>query len=119
MASDLARILLLSGSVLADDISTGIGCRVYGTEIEHREWRKKLMDKFGVWKSMPIQNLISQLGYYTPVVATYILEVNFNPDKQPELYQWVWLGVTVMPLYATVTNSLQLAVKGIEYLINK
>ncbi len=106
MASDLVRILLLSGSALVDDISTGVGCSIYGTKIEQKSWRKKLMDRFGVWKSMPLQILISQAGYYTPVVVTYLMETNIKPDSQPELYHCVWLGVTCPPVYAAVTNKI-------------
>ncbi len=77
------------------------------------------MHRFGVWKSMPLQTLISQAGYYTPVAATYLLETNVHPDRQPELYEWVWLGVTCPPVYAAVTNTMQLAAKGIEHLVAK
>lgn len=119
MVTDLTRIILLSGAGLVDDITTAIACKTEGIKIEKQSWRKKLMNKFGVWKSIPIQTVLSQAAYYTPVVTTYLLERNFNPETDPNLYQWVWLGVTCPPVYAATFNSIYLASKGIEKLITR
>ena len=119
MVSDLTRIVILSGAALVDDITTAIACKTGGVQIEKQSWRRKLMNQFGVWKSMPIQTAISQAAYYTPVITTYLLERNFNPDADPNLYQWVWLGITCQPIYAATTNTLYLALasEGIEKLV--
>lgn len=116
---DLSRMVLLSTAALVDDITTAIACKTEGVQIEEQSWRKRLMNRFGVWKSMPLQTLISQTAYYAPVVSTYLLEKNLNPDTPPNVYQWVWLGVTCLPVYAATTNTLYLTFRGVEKLVKK
>jgi|SRR3989344_2375206 len=117
MVSDLTRIIILSGAGLVDDITTAIACKTQGVKLEKQSWRRKLMDKFGVWKSIPIQTMLSQAAYYSTVATTYLLERNLNPETDPNLYQWMWLGITCPPVYAATTNSIYLASKGIEKLV--
>lgn len=119
MIDDLTRIVVLSGAGIIDDVTTAYICDKEGTSMERNTWRKKLMRKHGVWKSVPLQTMISQTAYYTPIAATYLAEMVIHPTTEPQWYQWTWLAMMYCPVYAASQNMAYLALKGAQKLKRK
>ena len=99
---NIFRVILLSGFALTDDFLTGYICSKYGIECEKNLWRRKLMARYGIWRSIPLQSLISHIFYYAPIFTAY----HARPDG--DFYIRIWWFVMIFPAGTTIGNIIEL-----------
>ena len=105
---DLVTISLLTIASVADEATTVIACGKYGSKHEQNVWRRNLMDKFGVFKSIPLQFTFSNLGYYGLIWGSYLFESAFGGSGGHDLYEFTSDIMPLAPAYCASTNVLQI-----------
>ena len=91
-----------------DDLTTNLYCDRFGTNNERILLTRLLMNKFGIWKSSPIRQLLGQ-GYTLGIGgALYVFDKYANIENEHINFHKAWLyAFSSINTYLTLNNTLK------------